>query len=82
MTSWLPSNLCVLHSITWLLHKTVFCVFSWLQLLGVLPVCRYLEHRGTVKGSAKRNAIFSERFDLIESAFYLFGFSRQVSKQI
>jgi len=82
MTSWLPSNLCVLHSITWLLHKTVFRVFSWLQLLGVLPVCRYLEHRGTVKGSAKRNAIFSERFDLIESAFYLFGFSRQVSKQI
>lgn len=35
-----------------------------------------------MKGSAKRNAIFSERFDLIESAFYLFGFSRQVSKHI
>ena len=42
-------------------------------------MCRYLEHRGTVKGSSKRNALFSEKFDQIESALYLFGFTKRVS---
>ena len=39
---------------------------------------RYLEQRGTGKGSAKRNAIFAERFDQIEKIFYLFGFKEEV----
>ena len=39
---------------------------------------RYLEQRGTGKGSAKRNVIFSERFDQIEKIFYLFGFTQEV----
>ena len=40
---------------------------------------RYLEHRGTHKGNTKKDAILKERFNLIDSAFELFGFSRRVS---
>lgn len=40
--------------------------------------CRYLEHRGTHRGNARQDAIYSERFDQIEQAFYLFGFSKPV----
>ena len=39
---------------------------------------RYLEHRGTGKASQKRLA-FNEKFDLVQNAFRLFGFSQQVS---
>ena len=39
---------------------------------------RYLEQRGTGKGSAKRNAIFAERFEQIENIFRLFGFTEEV----
>ena len=40
---------------------------------------RYLEHRGTHKGNMKQDALYSERFDQIEQAFYLFGFTKAVS---
>ena len=39
---------------------------------------RYLEQRGTRKGSAKRNTIFAEKFEQIENIFYLFGFTNEV----
>ena len=38
---------------------------------------RYLEHRGTGKASQKRMA-FNDKFDLVENACKLFGFTQQV----
>ena len=48
---------------------------------ALLKLCRYLEQRGTVKASSKRNAMLSEQFDLIEDAFRLFGFSIMVRRK-
>jgi myosin-3 len=45
-------------------------------------VHHYLEQRGTAKGSAKSNAVFSERFEQIEKIFCLFGFSNEEFEQV
>lgn len=47
----------------------------------VKGVHHYLEQRGTAKGSAKRNAIFAERFGQIEKIFCLFGFTNEVCRR-
>ena len=45
-------------------------------------VHHYLEQRGTAKGSAKSNAVSSERFEEIEKIFCLFGFSSEVCTEV
>lgn len=54
-----------------------------MQLLGTGSLvywlsCRYLHQIGTGKATQKQNQGFVEKFDQVEAAFDLFGFSKKV----